>query len=350
MTLRRQLIFSFCLTITITTFLLYTLYKLMWFDGRFTIFLTLCSLLSAMVTLIIGMFLTVPTIKKIEKLNNKTKRIANGQFDNESLNIRTPQEIKQLSESFELMVIKLQEQMNVIKDEQEEKINLVQNLAHDLKTPLASIKSYSEGLKDGVISGDEETQQAYCVLIEQADRLSRMFDELTDVMTVNSQESEQTMIHMDQLLIPIFEAYAHRLQSDARELDVDMAETIQPFLQDKEAIERIIMNLIDNAIKFSKPGTPIDIRVTEDEDEVVSIAITDKGIGIPKSDIQNIFERTFRVENSRHKDTGGSGLGLYIANTLALQIHGRIDVESEIGKGTTMTLYFPANRNVPQTK
>lgn len=238
------------------------------------------------------------------------------------------------------MVDKIQEQMNLIKEEQEEKMNLVQNLAHDLKTPLASIKSYSEGLRDGIIHSECDTKKAYSILISQSDRLSRMFDDLTDVITVNHQESEQTLIHMDQLLIPIFEIYSQKLHHENRQLDVEIDPNIKPFIQDQRAIERILMNFIDNALKFSDHGSPLAVKVFEENDEI-AISVIDQGMGIMESDIKNIFERTFRVESSRHKDTGGSGLGLYIAKTLAHQMDGHIEVSSTYGQGTAITLYFP---------
>lgn len=340
MTIRKQLIYSFIVTIITTTFLFYTLYKLMWFDGPLTILLTLCSFLSGMMTLIIGIFFTVPMIKKIERLNHKTQKIANGQFETEKTKIHAPKEIQQLSESFDQMVDKIQEQMNLIKEEQEEKMNLVQNLAHDLKTPLASIKSYSEGLRDGIIHSECDTKKAYSILISQSDRLSRMFDDLTDVITVNHQKSEQTLIHMDQLLIPIFEIYSQKLHHENRQLDVEIDPNIKPFIQDQRAIERILMNFIDNALKFSDHGSPLAVKVFEENDEI-AISVIDQGMGIMESDIKNIFERTFRVESSRHKDTGGSGLGLYIAKTLAHQMDGHIEVSSTYGQGTAITLYFP---------
>ncbi|EJF1329458.1 HAMP domain-containing histidine kinase [Staphylococcus pseudintermedius] len=340
MTIRKQLIYSFIVTIITTTFLFYTLYKLMWFDGPLTILLTLCSFLSGMMTLIIGIFFTVPMIKKIERLNHKTQKIANGQFETEKTKIHAPKEIQQLSESFDQMVDKIQEQMNLIKEEQEEKMNLVQNLAHDLKTPLASIKSYSEGLRDGIIHSECDTKKAYSILISQSDRLSRMFDDLTDVITVNHQESEQTLIHMDRLLIPIFEIYSQKLHHENRQLDVEIDPNIKPFIQDQRAIERILMNFIDNALKFSDHGSPLAVKVFEENDEI-AISVIDQGMGIMESDIKNIFERTFRVESSRHKDTGGSGLGLYIAKTLAHQMDGHIEVSSTYGQGTAITLYFP---------
>lgn len=340
MTIRKQLIYSFIVTIITTTFLFYTLYKLMWFDGPLTILLTLCSFLSGMMTLIIGIFFTVPMIKKIERLNHKTQKIANGQFETEKTKIHAPKEIQQLSESFDQMVDKIQEQMNLIKEEQEEKMNLVQNLAHDLKTPLASIKSYSEGLRDGIIHSECDTKKAYSILISQSDRLSRMFDDLTDVITVNHQESEQTLIHMDQLLIPIFEIYSQKLHHENRQLDVEIDPNIKPFIQDQRAIERILMNFIDNALKFSDHGSPLAVKVFEENDEI-AISVIDQGMGIMESDIKNIFERTFRVESSRHKDAGGSGLGLYIAKTLAHQMDGHIEVSSTYGQGTAITLYFP---------
>lgn len=342
MTIRKQLIYSFIGSLGLTTFLVFVLYKLMWFDAHQTILLTVSSFIASLMTMTIALFFSVPTIHKIEKLNEQTAEIAKGNYAVNDLNIKSPKELKALSESFNQMTSKVETQMNVIKAEQEEKLCMIQNLAHDLKTPLASIKSYSEGLKDDIIHTESAQQEAYQVLIRQADRLNQMFDDLTGVMSLNAQRQKSKM-NMDQLLMPILESYQQLIIKENRRFEVNIAPEIQPFKQDKIALERIITNFIDNALKFSGPSSVITINVCEENERILAISVKDEGIGIKEEHLNYIFKRTYRVENSRNQQTGGSGLGLYIANSLAQQINGAITVDSTFGKGTKMTLIFPKN-------
>lgn len=341
MTIRKQLLISFITSIIISTSFLFLLNEMMWFDMKQTLILTLFSLISSMMTMMIAMIFSIPTIHKIEKLSTETQKVSNGQFDIESLNIQSPLELKELNDSFDTMVIKVREQMAQLKNEETEKIHMIQNLAHDLKTPLASIKSYSEALKDGVIRDTQAQQQAFQILINQSDRLSHMFDDLTAVMTVSDHTREFVQLQIDQLLLNILAAYQQQLEQQHRTLHVDVEKGLQRFQQDKIAIERIVSNLLDNALKFSEVGTPITVKVFRQDTHNIAISIIDQGHGIEPHHLERIFERTYRIENSRNLESGGSGLGLYIAQMLAHQIDGDITVTSKIGRGTTMTLTFP---------
>lgn len=341
MTIRKQLLISFVTSITITTLFLFILYKMMWFNGQQTLTLTLFSLISSMMTMMIAMTFSVPTIHKIERLNRETQKVSEGDFDIDQLDIASPLEVKELNDSFKIMVARVEQQMAQIKDEEAEKMYMVQNLAHDLKTPLASIKSYAEALRDGIIESEESHQHAYKVLINQADRLSHMFDDLTTMVSATTHAQDKVPLQVDQLLIAILDAYQQQLEQEQRTLNVDVDEEIPRFVQDKVAIERIVSNFLDNALKFSQAGTPITVRITQESTKELAISVSDQGTGIESKYLKRVFERTFRVDASRNHERGGSGLGLYIAQTLAHQIGGHITIDSEYGKGTTVTLNFP---------
>lgn len=341
MSIRKQLFYAFIASILVTTIFVFVLYKLMWFNVHQTIMLTLGSFISSMITMVIAIFLLAPTIQKIEQLNIQTQQIAQGNFNIESLAITSPDELKELNISFTMMVAKIQAQMADIQLEQDEKIAMIQNLAHDLKTPLASIKSYSEGLKDGVIHTPKDIEAAYRILITQTDRLSQMFDDLTDLIAVNRTERQLKTINIDQLLIPILESYQQQLLIEDRDIQLGIDDAIPPFQQDKVALERIVTNFIDNALKFSSPGSPIKINVQRSANNQIVISVTDEGIGIREAHLPHIFNRTYRVERSRNKSTGGTGLGLYIARSLAERIGGEIKVNSVFSKGTTIAIVFP---------
>lgn len=163
---------------------------------------------------------------------------------------------------------------------------------------------------------------------------------MTHVISLNTGRSYPLeLIQLDQLLVNILQTYEQRIKLEHRSLEVNFCSRIDTFYQYRPPLERILTNLLDNALKFSNYGSRIDIIISENANkDSINIAIKDEGIGIMHELQSRIFERTFRVEDSRNTKTGGSGLGLYIASELAQQIDASISVESELNVGTTMML------------
>lgn len=339
--IRTQVLIGVLTSVLLASSILGIAYKYMVFNGHTTALLTISAIVSSCLTLFICSFFLTPLVQKIKHFNVKTKQFANGNYDMDQTEFNSPREIKELSHSFNKMAKEITKQMGQIKSEQKEKYELIQNLAHDLNTPLACIISYSEGLKEGVIHTPKDRQEAYDSLIKQSQRLSKMFDELTNVATLDAPNVyEIETIQIDQLLITILNGYEQKMKLESRHLDVDFCNQLEPFKQYRQPLERILTNLIDNALKFSPSGSPIKICLLKNQNNI-DIMVKDKGIGMDARDIPRIFERTFRVEDSRNYQTGGSGLGLYIANELAHQIGGTIRVESEVDKGTKMIVSIP---------
>lgn len=339
--IRTQVIIGVLSSVLLASTILGIAYKLMLFNGHTTVLLTISAIVSSCLTLFICSFFLTPLVQKIKHFNVRTKQFADGNYEMEPTQFTSPREIKELSHSFNKMAHEITKQMAQIKSEQQEKYELIQNLAHDLKTPLACIISYSEALKDGVVHSQIDRQEAYDTLIKQSNRLSKMFDELTHVATLDAPNTYVVeTIQIDQLLLNILNGYEQRMKIDNRHLEVKFCDKLAPFKQYPQPLERIITNLIDNAMNFSPSGSPIYICLAESEKHI-QIYIKDKGIGIAKADIKRIFERTFRVEDSRNYHTGGSGLGLYITQELVKQIGGTVQVESEPEVGTTMIVSLP---------
>ena len=339
--IRTQVIMGVLTSVLLASTILGIAYKLMLFNGHTTLLQTISAIVSSCLTLFICSFFLTPLVQKIKHFNMRTKQFADGNYDIEPTRFKSPREIKELSHSFNKMAHEITNQMAQIQSEQQEKYELIQNLAHDLKTPLSCIISYSEALKDGVIHQQDDCQKAYESLMKQSNRLSNMFDELTNVATVDAPNTHLIkMIQIDQLLLTILNGYEQRMKLDARELEIKLCDQLLPFRQYQQPLERIITNLIDNALNFSPSGSPIYIGLSESAHQI-KIEIKDEGIGIAKADIPRIFERTFRVEDSRNYHTGGSGLGLYITQALVHQIGGTITVESVPNIGTAMTVQFP---------
>ena len=343
LTIRTQIITAFISSIVLTTIILAIAYKWMWFNAHTTLLLTISAIISSCLTTVICMLFITPLVKRIRLLNKQTKLIADGQYSETAIKIDSPKEMKELSEAFNTMARNIEAQIQQVQYEQQEKSEMVQNLTHDLKTPLSSITSYAEGLKEGIISQSDEQQKAYSVLIKQSQRISMMFDELTSVMEISHDHKHNyplETIYLDKLFVTLLQSYEQQITSENRTIDVNLCEDITYFKQYKVPLERILMNILDNAFKYTQLGSRIEIKVTK-EDSNICIAVSDDGPGIAEQHLHRIFDRTYRIEASRNKNTGGSGLGLYIAKNLAEQMDGQLKVESKEDVGTTFYLTVP---------
>ena len=276
----------------------------MWFNGHMTLTLSITTMITSCLTLSICSIFINPLIQKIKQFNIKTKQFVNGEHLIDDDTFQSPREIRELNDSFNKMADEITKQIDMIKNEQ------------------------------------QEVHAAYETLIKQANRLSTLFDDMTHVISLNTGRSYPLeLIQLDQLLVNILQTYEQRIKLEHRSLEVNFCSHIDAFYQYHPPLERILTNLLDNALKFSNYGSRIDIIISENaNNDSINIAIKDEGIGILPELQSRIFERTFRVEDSRNTKTGGSGLGLYIANELAQQIDASISVESELNVGTTMTL------------
>lgn len=302
--IRSQIAIGVISSVLLTTIILVIAYKLMWFNGHMTLTLSITTMITSCLTLSICSIFINPLIQKIKQFNIKTKQFVNGEHLINDDTFQSPREIRELNDSFNKMADEITKQMDMIKNEQ------------------------------------QEVHAAYETLIKQANRLSTLFDDMTHVISLNTGRSYPLeLIQLDQLLVNILQTYEQRIKLEHRSLEVNFCSHIDAFYQYHPPLERILTNLLDNALKFSNYGSRIDIIISENaNNDSINIAIKDEGIGILPELQSRIFERTFRVEDSRNTKTGGSGLGLYIANELAQQIDASISVESELNVGTTMTL------------
>lgn len=171
-----------------------------------------------------------------------------------------------------------------------------------------------------------------------------MFDELTSVMSLNTvsrNNYELETIYIDKLFVSILQTYEQQAACESRTIDVNLCDEVQSFKQYRVPLERILLNIIDNAIKFTSPGSRIELKVNQEAGNILVITVSDDGTGIASEHLNRIFDRTYRVEESRNKTTGGSGLGLYIARNLAHQMDGVLEVESKINIGSSFILKIP---------
>ena len=222
--------------------------------------------------------------------------------------------------------------------------DFVANASHELKTPLASIKAYTETLLDWALHDETVNARFLERIDEQVERLNQLILDLLSLARIES--AQETFEHNPLVVVPVVESCveAHRGRAEAKNLTSssirDGLDDDAEVLADEEAIRQIVDNLIDNAIKYTPEGGSVAVSCWGDHDEFC-IEVADTGIGIPRDDLPRIFERFYRVDKARSRELGGTGLGLSIVKHLVQSIGGQIDVTSRLGSGSRFTVHLP---------
>ena len=216
------------------------------------------------------------------------------------------------------------------------------DVSHELKTPICAMRGEAEVLLSKERKA-EEYQEGLAHFIEQFDHLNHMINDLILLSKFDATQVElkMTPLRLDLLIKDLCNLF--QILAEQNRIDLEMV-TIEEVtvIGDKARLQQLFMNLIDNAIKYTSKGS-IHIIVKKDEGAAL-VKIKDTGIGIPEEERERIFKRFYRVDKSRSRETGGAGLGLSIAEWIVHAHHGRIEVKSEIGKGSTFTVHLPPHK------
>jgi len=222
------------------------------------------------------------------------------------------------------------------------KSEFVANVSHELKTPLSSIKAYTEMLHDGEAK-DEKTHQEFCTVIEnESDRLSNMIDTLLDLSKLEAGvvQMEMERVNLIQMLKSVEDAMRPNAANKNITLTTDISQYIVPVLGDKGQLNRVFVNLVSNAVKYTMENGKVDITARL-EGDLVRVDVADNGYGIPEEDLPKIFEKFFRVKENK-KVAKGTGMGLAMVQRI-LDIHNaEIKVKSKTGEGSCFSVYIPA--------
>ena len=222
--------------------------------------------------------------------------------------------------------------------------DFVANASHELKTPLASIKAYTETLMDWALYDETVNARFLKRIDEQAERLNQLILDLLSLARIES--GQEIFEHAPLCLVPVLESCveSHRDRAQTKNLnlvfDPGGLDDETMVLADEEAIRQIVDNLVDNAIKYTPEGGTVSVTCHSDRNSA-TIEVADTGIGIPRSDLPRIFERFYRVDKARSRELGGTGLGLSIVKHLMQSIGGQIDVTSRVGSGSRFTVHLP---------
>jgi two-component system phosphate regulon sensor histidine kinase PhoR len=221
--------------------------------------------------------------------------------------------------------------------------DFVANVSHEFKTPLTAIQGFAETLLAGALDDPQNSVRFLGIIREHAARLGRLTDELLKLSQIEAGQLELEMrsLSVGELLAACLDTARLKAESKQLTLTADSSPDLPPVRGDLARLGEVLQNLLDNAVQYTPPGGRITVRAAV-ADNQVAIAVTDSGIGIPRADQQRIFERFYRVDAARSREVGGTGLGLSIAKHLVEAHGGRISVESEVGRGSTFTVFLPA--------
>src|SRR5713101_4640243 len=224
------------------------------------------------------------------------------------------------------------------------KSDFVANVSHELKTPLALIRLFAETLELGRVPSEEKAQQYYRVINKESHRLTQL-NNILDFSRIEAGRKEYRFAPTDvaRVVREVIESYRFQIEQQGFELALDIAEDLPLVPADEEALGQAILNLVNNAIKYSRETRSIRIQVRREGSKVL-VSVTNRGIGIPRGEQKKIFEKFYRGEDSLVHETKGSGLGLPLVQHIMEAHGGSVEVESAPGKGSTFTLVLPVER------
>ncbi|MZP28989.1 phosphate regulon sensor histidine kinase PhoR [Heliobacterium undosum] len=219
----------------------------------------------------------------------------------------------------------------------------VANVSHELRTPLTSIKGFVETLLDGALDDTKVARRFLSIINEETQRLQRLIEDLLQLSRIESQLGR--VVEGQSYLEPEIQRVRNLLEpiaADKRitlQVNVDTNLPLLPLSSDN--LKQVLVNLTENAIKYTPEGGRVNVRATREGDGV-TLEVQDTGIGIPEESLPRIFERFYRVDKARSRELGGTGLGLAIVKHIIERSGGRVTVRSKVGAGSTFTVYFPA--------
>jgi len=224
--------------------------------------------------------------------------------------------------------------------------DFVANVTHEIKTPLTAIIGFIETLEEGAIKEEVTAKKFLHIISENAHRLGRLVD---DLLILSSIELGEITLRFESISIAnVIDSVLPMFETKAAEKSLTVDKWISdglPFIwSDRDRMAQILVNILDNAVKFTPSGGKISISAVQDDSGFVVVKVTDTGMGIQKSEIPRLGERFYRADKTRSRELGGTGLGLSIVKHLMKAHNGSIDIESQVGRGTTVSLAFPINR------
>ncbi|MDM5187328.1 HAMP domain-containing sensor histidine kinase [Bacillus sp. DX4.1] len=329
MRLRIQLLLMNLLSTSIMVIAIWYSETKMLLEPEQTRLLTVIAVVAFIISTFIYWLMTRPIMRSIQNLIELTKQFSDRQFETMYIIGQEPREFKELATAFQKMAKKLEEGFTKLEEGEKARKELITNISHDLRTPMASMQLMIEALQDNLIEDPEMKKQYLVTILKEIERLSGLINDLFDLSKLEFEQVDfyPSLTHIDKVLLDVLESHSVLLADKQIHLQLQVPDTLPRLLIMPCKIVRVINNLLHNAIRYSPVSGTIELIIEENrKNQQVQFILRDEGEGIAPHDQLRVFERFFRTDPSRSSQSGGSGLGLAIAKSLIEMHKGEIGV------------------------
>jgi signal transduction histidine kinase len=297
--------------------------------------LLLSALIAMALSGVVGLVFSQAITRPLKRLTAAVGTVARGSFD-QQVQVQSRDELGQLGRAFNDMTARLQAARQM-------QVDFVANVSHELRTPMTALKGMVETLQAGAVEDAQVRDRFLKIVAEEVDRLVRLVNDLLLLSEVDAQalELRRQAVDLDRLVQGIAARMKGRAEGQGLDLIVELDPELPMAWADPDKVEQIVINLLDNALKYSPPGGRVVLRAEGMEAKFVRLQVWDEGVGIPAEDLPHLGERFYRTDQARSRAQGGSGLGLAIVRSLVDAHGGRFWLQSEPGRGTLASFSLP---------
>ncbi|WP_248923905.1 sensor histidine kinase [Paenibacillus hamazuiensis] len=316
------------------------------YNQRFKRMISLFATVIFAVIFVTSYFFSKQITKPIMKLTEASEEVAEGNF-NVDVDIASTDEIGHLSSRFKMMVRKIREQIDIIKQDrdkleevQKENKSFFDNVTHELKTPLTTITGYAQAISDLGIKDDEFTRKGLACIINESNRLNNMVIELIELSKASSKKFGYEFADVD--LSGLIKETCEEMMIKGKKYNIAIESHAEDKLYmqgDKDRLKEVLINLIDNSIKYGNVNSIVHVHAYR-QHNVIFIKVQDQGTGIPEELIEKVFDPFYRVSPKASRELGSSGLGLAIVKEIVERHKGHIEIISKWNEGTEVVLRF----------
>jgi len=296
-------------------------------------FVMVAGLASLAISMGLGFYLSGAISRPVMAVSNAARRMAFGDY-NQKVPVEGPVETSQLAEDFNTMASRVRRAYELQRD-------FIGNVSHELRTPLTSIEGFSQLLLENSELEEGKKRRFLSIIHEESKRVIRVLRDLLTLAEIDSGlRAKSEEVDMVDLLRKLESIYSARALDEGIKFEVSIHEEVIKITSDKDRLERVLVNLLDNAFKYTESGGSVRLAAIPDRGWV-HISVEDTGRGIPEELLPKIFDRFYRAGGGTQKSKGGAGLGLSICKQILDSLGGRISVRSAVGHGTTFTVTVP---------
>jgi len=293
------------------------------------------------IAIAISLIVSKTLLSPIQGMTKAAEAMADGDFSRK-IRVESEDEIGILAKTFNDMATQIETMLEELKNAEKLRREFVANVSHELRTPLTSIRTYAETISDSESIPQDTEEEFLRVIINECDRMTKIVQDLLVLSRLDSGNSKLTVewFSIEKSVRDVYAAIALEARKRSHVLNLELQWKMPMIKGDRARIEQVLMNIITNALKYTPDGGTIDIYGGRAGSEIW-IKIEDTGIGIPREDLAHVFDRFYRVDKARTRESGGTGLGLSIAREIVTMHGGTIEIDSTLGVGTIVALTLP---------